>query len=64
MVPGAVLMPWRYEAVTEGGCGCVTFGAFHGGTDKDENEEWAKDPKDPTHDKSQQWGWKFNSRNS
>lgn len=25
MVPGAVLMPWRFEAVTEGGCGCLTF---------------------------------------
>ena len=38
MVPGAVLMPWRFEA-TEGGCGYVALGALDEGTDKDENEE-------------------------
>ena len=63
MVPGAVLMPWRFEA-TEGGCGYVALGALDEGTDKDENEEWAKDPKDPIHDKGQQWGWKFNNSRS
>ena len=33
MVPGAVLMPWRFEA-TEGSCGYVTFGALDEGFDK------------------------------